>query len=127
DLNQKWEKELRAFGDRSRTMYAGFRDKVRAAANLASLISALAEAPIVVAPVNIFAGSRATADQAYLLSAWATEHGLAGNQIAALFKRYRDGQLERIANDEVLFLDAFAWARMERPLERALASHSKAP
>ncbi|MGE3673355.1 MAG: helicase-related protein [Polyangiaceae bacterium] len=127
DLNQKWEKELRAFGDRSRTMYAGFRDKVRAATNLASLIRALDEAPIVVAPVNIFAGSRATADQAYLLSAWATEQGLAGNQIAALFKRYRDGQLERIANDGVLFLDAFDWARMERPLKRALASHRRAP
>lgn len=123
DLNQKWEKELQALGDRSRPMYEGFRDRVQAATTLAELVTGLHQYAIVVAPVSVFAGSRAMSDLAYLLSAWADSKELAGNQIAALFRRYRDGALQRVQPVALQFLDTFDWDTVRPALREALRAH----
>ena len=125
DLNTKWVKELVAFGDSSRPMYVGFRDKICAATTLAEMVDGLRRAAIVVAPVSAFAGSRAQADQAYLLSAWAENAGLKGNQIAAIFRNYRGGALSHVPVGEASFLKTFDAQAMKRPLRSALAQHHK--
>lgn len=125
DLNKKWVKELLAFGDSSRPMYAGFRDKVRAATTLAEMVDGLRGASIVVAPVSAFAGSRAQADQQYLLSAWADNAGLKGNQKATIFRRYRNGALSPVSVEESVFLEKFDATAMKRPLRAALARRHK--
>jgi hypothetical protein len=123
DLNTKWKKELDACGDRQRPMYTGFTDKIGVAVNLAQLVISLREKQFVVAPINIFAGSRAVSDQRYLLSAWAESKELAGNQVAALFRRYRNGEFERVDTDTQEFLGAFAASEMKSPLRAALRAH----
>jgi hypothetical protein len=125
DLNEKWRKELAAFGDQSRPMYVGFRERFAKATTLAELVSGLRTHAIVVAPVSVFAGSRSLADQAYLLSAWADEQQLAGNQVAAIFRKYRNGAAGRVDLQSAAFLDTFEWKIVRPVLREALRAHRK--
>jgi hypothetical protein len=125
DLNTKWIKELRAFGDTSRPMYGGFNGKFVEARTLATLVDGLRKSSIVVAPVSVFAGSRAVSDQAFLLSVWADKRQLAGNQAAAIFRRYREGTT-RVAPETARFLGTFDWDDMKRPVREALVAHRNA-
>lgn len=129
DLNTKWVKELSAFGDPSRPMYSGFKvgevERFQEAKTLGEMVDHLHQSAIVVAPVSVFAGSRGTADLAYLLSLWADSIGLAGNQSAALFRRYRDSALQRIQPTNEKFLGIFEWNRIEPTLAKALKAHAR--
>ncbi|MFO0618919.1 MAG: helicase-related protein [Polyangiaceae bacterium] len=124
DLNKKWTDELIAFGDRAQTMYAGFVGQFSIASTLGELIDALRGSRIVVAPVSVFAGGRAIEDQCFLLSLWAERRGLAGNQIGAIFKRYRDGAGARISLSDHAFLGVLPWDMVEPAVARALATHA---
>ncbi|QRK13927.1 helicase [Archangium violaceum] len=123
DLNTKWTKELRAFCDSSRPMYPGFAGRFEAARTLAELVDKARATQVVIAPVNVFAGGRALSDQAYLLSLWATARELAGNQIAAIFRRYRDGVTARVRVEEAWFLDTFDWKTVQPHVREALRLH----
>lgn len=125
DLNTKWVKELDAFGDRSRPMYAGFRERICAATTLAELVDGLHHKTIVVAPVSIFAGGRSNSDQAYLLCAWADSRGKEGPQHAAMFRRYRNNTLERVQYRHLKFLSTFDWVTVQPALEMALEAHKR--
>ena len=125
DLNDKWIKELRAFCDTGRTIYGGFDKAFVEAGTLAELVGKLKDSSIVVAPVNVFAGSRALADQAFLLSLWASDQGLTGNMPAALFRRYRNGTASRVDFENATFLDVFDWKALKRPAREALRAHRK--
>jgi len=123
DLNTKWTKELRAFCDSSHPMYPGFAGQFEAARTLAELVDKASSKRIVIAPVNIFAGGRALSDQAYLLSLWADAQGLAGNQRAAIFRRYRDGATAWVDVERELFLDTFEWSKIRPHVREALRQH----
>jgi hypothetical protein len=123
DLNVKWHKDLRAFCEASRPMYSGFADRFTAASSLADLIEGLASSQVVIAPVTVFIGGRASSDQAYLLSLWGEGRGLAGNQLAAVFRRYRDGTLGRVSLEDELFLDAIPWSTVEPHVDEVLRDH----
>lgn len=123
DLNTKWMKEIRAFCDPVRPLYPGFKDRFLEATTLASLVEGLRRSQVVVAPMSIFVGSRTLADQAFLLSAWAHRRGLAGNQVAAIFRRYRDGAAQRVDHERARFLDTFEWTEVRRAFREALAGH----
>ncbi|WP_253816255.1 helicase-related protein [Myxococcus xanthus] len=125
DLNTKWSKELRAFCDTSRPMYRGFAGQSKAASTLAELVAAARETRITIAPVNIFAGSRSLADQAWLLSLWADAQGLAGNQVAAIFRRYREGAVARVDVEQQAFLDTFEWSVIRPHVREALRRHKQ--
>lgn len=123
DLNIKWTKDLRGFCDPSRPMYLGFADKFAAADSLAELVSHLKTSQVVVAPVTVFIGGRGQSDLAYLLSLWADQQGIAGNQIAAIFRRYREGKLERVQVERELFLGTFPWSEIKPHVPVVLAAH----
>lgn len=126
DLNTKWVKEIRSFGDRARPMYRSHIE-TEDARNLAGLVQGLKKAQVVVAPVNVFAGSRSGFDQAFLLSAWADERGLAGNQIAAILRRYRGGDLSRVDPTAEAFLGEFEHTETKAALRAALKQHQNTP
>jgi len=125
DLNTKWVKELRAFADPARPMYRGFADRFVEATTLAQLVVGLRSRAIVVAPVSVFAGSRALADQAFLLSLWADGLELAGNQVAAIFRRYRKEAASRVDPESVRFLDTFEWKVVKPAVREALRGHRR--
>jgi Helicase conserved C-terminal domain len=125
DLNTKWTKDLRGFCDANRTMFAGFAGRFEPADSLAKLVQCLARSHVVVAPVTVFIGGRASADLAYLLSLWGEARELAGNQLAAIFRRYRDGKLERVQVTKELFLDAFPWPAIKPHLADILRDHAR--
>ncbi|MBL8683567.1 MAG: helicase [Myxococcales bacterium] len=127
DLNRKWEKELRAFGDAQRPMYSGFRDRFASAWHLAEVVEKLLSNQVVVAPMTVFAGSRSDATRAYLLSAWAEHRGLRGNQVAAIFRQYNEGKLDRRDFKAERFLDVFDWKTVEPALAAALRAHQRLP
>lgn len=122
DLNTKWVKELRGFCDPYWPMYRGFSGAFAAATTLAELVTVAADKRVVVAPVNIFAGSRSSADQAYLLALWAESKGLAGNQIAAVLGRYRGGT-NRVRPEEERFLDVADWSMVKPHVKEVLRAH----
>ena len=123
DLNTKWLKEIRGFGDPERTMYAGFESRFTEAETLADVVRGFRGASIVVAPATIFAGGWSRFDRAYLLSLWADEAGLAGNQVAAILRRYRDGQLARVACEYEKLFDVFGWDEVRPVASAALKAH----
>jgi superfamily II DNA or RNA helicase len=125
DLNTKWRKELTAFCDAQRPMYRGFANKFAEATNLAQLIGVAKTTQIVIAPVSIFAGSRSQADQAYLISLWASAQDLAGNQVAALLRRYGDGSLERVKLESAAFLGHCEWSEIKKHVSAVLAEHKR--
>ncbi len=124
DLNTKWYKDLRGFCDGSPAMYKGFADRFAAAESLAELVTRFREKHVVIAPVTVFIGGRSGSDLAYLLSLWAEAQELAGNQLAAIFRRYRDGQLERVQVRKAQFLDAFPWPEVEPHVAGVLRDHA---
>ncbi len=117
-LTTKWHDELAAFCDVDRPMYRAFEGKFGEATTLGELVADTRQ--ITVASVTLFGGPRAMADKAYLLSAWAETRGLAGNQIAAVFRHYGKGA--RVDLGTALFLDTVSWSSLQRPLSRALGS-----
>lgn len=119
NLTTKWHKELASFCDTARPMYAGFRDKFTEVTTLGELVDPDTK-PIRVASVTLFGGPRALADKAYLLSAWAEVRGLAGNQVAAVFRHYGKGA--RVDLESSLFLGTLDWSVVRGPLKRALGS-----
>lgn len=125
DLNTKWAKELRAFCDPSLPMYRGFAGRHDTADTLAEVVEKTREKQIVIAPVNIFVGSRSVAEQAYLISLWAHGQELAGNQIAALFRRYRDGVNRAVDVENTSFLGAFAWDVVRPHVREVLRDHGR--
>ncbi len=125
DLNEKWKKEFRAFCDDSsgRTpMYAGFKGLYAAAPTLRELLAQAQTHPILVAPVTMFAGGRAMRNNAYLLSLYLRWKGLSGTQVAAAFRRYREGELSKVDVTAELFLDEVGWQRVEPVLNAALGA-----
>lgn len=126
DLNMKWEKELRAFGDPNRPMYRGFQGRFRTAARLGELVEAARTYPIVVAPVNVFASGRAGHDHAYLLSLWCEHRGLRGNQAAALFRQYRGGEHSRLDLTHERFLGEIEWQHVAPNIDSVLDAHRQA-
>lgn len=124
DLNTKWTKDLRGFCDPGRPMYAGFDGRYAAAHSLAELVKRFRDKQVVIAPVTMFIGGRGAADLAYLLSLWGEAQELAGNQLAAIFRRYRGGQLERVQVARESFLDAFPWAEVEPHVAGVLRDHA---
>lgn len=126
DLNRKWQAEMTAFGDRSQTMYGGFVGQFSVASSLGELVGAFDRSRIVVAPVSVFAGGRSLTEQCFILTLWAELRELAGNQVAAMFKRYRDGIGGRVALEPHLFLDAIPWAQVHAAAGRALGRHAAA-
>lgn len=125
DLNIKWTKDLRGFCDAGRPMYAGFRDRFADARSLAELVECMRRRHVVIAPVTVFIGGRGASDQAYLLSLWAEARELAGNQLAAVFRRYRDGKLERVQVAKEHFLDAFPWSEVKPHVADVLRDHTQ--
>lgn len=125
DLNIKWDKDLRGFHDSVRPMYQGFKDKVAAAGSLAELVTCLRQKQVVIAPVTVFIGGRGSSDLAYLLSLWGQQRKLAGNQLAAIFRRYREGKLEHVYVAEERFLDAFSWEEIRPHAGDALREHAR--
>ena len=123
DLNTKWMGELEAFGDKQQCMFAGFVGRFQEAKTLGELVARLRDSAIVVAPVNVFVGNRSLSDQSFLLTTWANAKGLAGNQLAALLRRYRDGAAQRVDTQSALFLDAFEWTDIEPLLRSVLKAH----
>jgi hypothetical protein len=123
DLNTKWWKELRAFCDAQRPLYAGFADRFIATKALAGLASLFERHQVVVAPVSVFNSGRGQADLAYLLSLWADAHDLAGNQVAAIFKRYRNGALVRARSADERFLGEFEWSSVKPHVASVLRAH----
>lgn len=124
DLNIKWHKDLRGFCDPDRPMYRGFEDRFAAAESLAGLVACLRQKHVVIAPVTVFIGGRGSSDLAYLLSLWGEAQGLAGNQLAAIFRRYRDGKLERVQVAKEQFLDAFSWEDVKAHAAEVLRDHA---
>jgi len=130
DLNIKWDKDLRGFCDSSRPMYRGFKDQLKQdrfakAGSLAELVTCLQQKQVVVAPVTVFIGGRGSSDLAYLLSLWGERRKqLAGNQLAAIFRRYRDGALEHVQVAEERFLDAFSWEEVRPHVDDVLRDHA---
>lgn len=118
-LSKKWVSELGAFCDKSHPMYGGFAGKFGEAGTLGALV-AKGGPQITVASVTLFGGPRATADKAYLLSAWAEVRSFAGNQIAAVFRHYGKGA--RVDLGAERFLDTFDWPSLEAPFKRALGT-----
>lgn len=125
DLNIKWTKDLRGFCDPSRPMYAGFADRFTAAESLAELVAYLRQKQVVIAPVTVFIGGRGSSDLAYLLSLWGEQRKLAGNQLAAIFRRYRDGKLERVYVAGERFLDTFSWEEIRPHVDDVLREHAQ--
>lgn len=120
DLNEKWKKEFRAFSDdsSSRTpMYAGFKGLYAAAPTLRDLLHEAKTHSILIAPVTMFAGGRAMRNNAYLLSLYLRWKQLHGTQVAAVFRRYRDGELSKVDVTDALFLDEVGWDRIEPVLD----------
>ncbi len=125
DLNRKWCKELRGFCGGNTPMYAGFADKFAEATTLAELVQRLQTHQIVVAPVTVFIGGRGHDVQRYLLSLWGWKYSLAGNQLAAIFRNYRDGKLARIDVEQARFLDSFSWKEVKPLVDRVLREHAE--
>ena len=125
DLNIKWTKDLEGFCDEGRPMYAGFSGRFAAARSLAELVQHFREKHVVIAPVTVFIGGRGQSDLSYLLSLWGEAQQLAGNQLAAIFRRYRDGDLERVQVDKERFLDAFPWAEVKPYVDGVLHDHAR--
>jgi len=125
DLNIKWTKDLRGFCEVGRPMYAGFTDRFAEASSLAQLVGCLGRTQVVIAPVTVFIGGRGSSDLAYLLSLWGEARELAGNQLAAIFRRYRDGKLERVHVAKELFLDAFPWSMVKPHVADVLRDHAQ--
>lgn len=123
DLNEKWRKELRSFCDAERPLYRGFAGRFEATKSLAGLAALYEQRDIVVAPVSVFNSGRGQADLAYLLALWAEAHDLAGNQIAAIFKRYRDGELPRARPNDEQFLGTFDWRTVKPHVDAVLRAH----
>jgi hypothetical protein len=121
DLNTKWWKELRAFCDAQRPLYPGFAGRFVATKDLAGLASLFASHQVVVAPVSVFNSGRGQADLAYLLSLWCDAQGLAGNQMAAIFKRYRG--LARVRPADERFLGVFEWSAVKPHVTAVLRAH----
>lgn len=124
DLNTKWVKEVRAFSDADQQMYAGFDEQCTEAKTLAQLVEGLRTNRIVVAPVSIFAGSRAQVDKVFLLSAWAEGNDLAGNQTAAILRRYSD-DAQRVDTDHTRFLGTFEPEVIKPAMREALRAHRR--
>lgn len=125
DLNTKWEKDLRGFCDPERPMYADFTGRFAAAQSLADLAWQLNRTQVVVAPVTVFIGGRGASDLAYLLSLWGEVRGLAGNQLAAIFRRYREGKLERVPVTAQPFLGLFDYSTLRPHLAGVLRDHAR--
>lgn len=125
DLNTKWLKELRAFCDSSRPMYRGFAEQFEAAETLGELVDKAWSHRITIAPVNVFLGNRAASEQAYLISLWAGARELAGNQVAAIFRRYRGGAAGRVDVEEARFLGALPWSFVRLRARDALQDHER--
>jgi hypothetical protein len=119
DLTTKWIKELNRFEDGKKKLY-DFRGRYTAVSSLAELVTALKTIPIVVAPVNIFSLSRGADVQAYLVSLWAKSKGLHPQTIAAIFRRFRNGQYAPV-NDvtERDFLGIASFSDIQPHLARA--------
>lgn len=125
DLNTKWVKELRAFCDATYPMYREFHGRFGAATTLSELISQLRVHQIVVAPVTVFIGGRAGSDLTYLLSLWGFTRKLAGNQLAAVFRRYGEGKYEHVQVEGAKLFDAFSWADVKPHVEAVARAHRK--
>lgn len=125
DLNTKWAKELRDFCDPQAPMYRGFAGRFTAARTLAELTLASRSHSIVIAPVTVFIGGRGASDQAYLLSLWGQARDLAGNQLAAVFRRYREGALSHVQVERERLLDAFAWSEVEPHVAAVMEGHQR--
>lgn len=123
DLNIKWTKDLRGFCDDGRAMYAGFADRYKDAGSLGELVEALRTHAVVVAPVTVFIGGRGQGDLAYLLSLWGDARKLAGNQLAAVFRRYRDGKLDKVSVRTERFLNTFDYAELAPHLVSVTNAH----
>jgi superfamily II DNA or RNA helicase len=124
DLNIKWIKDIRGFHDAGRPMYAGFADRFSSATSLADLVECLHRSQVVVAPVTVFIGGRGESDLAYLLSLWGEAREMAGNQLAAIFRRYRDGKLDRVHVTNEHFLGAFPWSMLKAHVKDVLHDHA---
>jgi hypothetical protein len=124
DLNIKWTKDLRGFCDAGNPMYRHFAGRFEAARSLAELVKHFREKHVVIAPVTVFIGGRGSSDLAYLLSLWGEAKGLAGNQLAAIFRRYRDDALERVQVGKELFLDEFPWSVIQPHVADVLRDHA---
>lgn len=123
DLNTKWRKDLQAFCDADRPMYAGFAGRFAAAESLAELVSHLKRSQLVVAPVTVFIGGRKQSDLAYLLSLWGDARKMAGNQLAAIFRRYRDGELSHAQVTNEQFLGSFDWSMVKPLVDDVMREH----
>lgn len=127
DLNIKWRKELDAFCDATVPMYHGFEQIYRDARNLRDLVQLFADSSlrIAVAPVSMFAGSRSSSDNAYLLSLYFHWKQLRGNQVAAAMDRYKMGRLRRVDVTSELFLGEVGWDRIEPIVETVMRGRSQ--
>ncbi|KAB2911576.1 MAG: helicase [Kofleriaceae bacterium] len=121
DLNRKWINDFRNFSDRDCCMYP-FGDVTAPASRLGDLVDESRRMPVVVVPVSAFQGARGGADQQYLLSLFARWKGLHGQTANAIFRRFRDGRLDRIDPARELFLERFELVEIEPYLVDAFTS-----
>lgn len=126
DLNRKWIGEISNFSDAVGRIY-DFGDRAGAASTLGELIDVIRQKSIAVVPVSAFSGARGGRDQAYLLSLFARWQQLHGTTTNALFRRFRNGALERIDPKHELFLDRFDLALVEPLAEAAFAGEKEEP
>lgn len=124
DLTTKWIKELRRFEDGKKKLY-DFRGRYTDVRTLGDLVTALRTQPIVVAPVSIFSSARGAGLQAHIVSLYARWKGLHPQTVAAIFRRFQDGQLSPVPNlTEQDFLGIARFSEIEPHLARAFQGES---
>lgn len=124
DLTTKWMKELSRFEDGRKKLY-DFQGRYDSAASLADLVTKLRTTSIVVAPVNIFSGKRGADVQTHLVTLYARWKGLHPQKVAAIFRRFRGGQLELLPDVATRdFLGIAGLSELEPHLARAFRGDS---
>ncbi|MEO7327254.1 MAG: SNF2-related protein [Minicystis sp.] len=119
DLTTKWMKELSRFEEGRKKLY-DFQGRYKSVSSLAELVTKLRTTSIVVAPVNIFSGKRGAGVQAHLITLYGKWKGLHPQKLAAIFRRFREGQLEAVPEVRSLeFLDIASFHEIEPHLEHA--------
>ncbi len=123
DLNKKWLGAVRTASQRDGRIF-DFGNGAEPASSLSELVHVQRRSSIALVPVSAFQGARGGADQAFLLSLFARWKALHGTTTNAIFKRYREGKLERVDPKRELFLDTFPLTDIEPHLEAAFISGS---
>lgn len=121
DLNKKWEKEIARFQyDKGMHPIGRFGTVPAAVTHVRDFLAKVRASNLVVAPISIFSAVRAGDDQAQFLTLFARWKRLPHQTVTALFRRFRDGQLEPMRDlEERPILGGLSLAEVEPHLPAA--------